>query len=243
MHYPSLPNKTISLVPGGQDGNSEGQGNSSGDSSRTGAIAGGVVGGVVLLTIAAIGVWFLRRSRRSPHSFGRGPIVDMDEEPRVTPYGFPSSETTTSAPNLYSSGGNHVYNPQSAVGGDEYSQTTGAAATVGFAASAPRNPSQLTKAQQAGLAPRASGDLHTHGTGTTSPDDGRASSNEMSAAPRPPGSARRDSLMSSAAGTALTSSTSPTEAVAGLRQEVQDLRHVMLQLQTERLEAPPQYEV
>ena len=45
----------------------------------------------------------------------------------------------------------------------------------------------------------------------------------------------------SAMGTAA-QSTSPTEDVVGLREEVQDLRRAMQQIQAERFEAPPGYE-
>ena len=45
----------------------------------------------------------------------------------------------------------------------------------------------------------------------------------------------------SGAGTA-PQSTSPTEDVVGLREEVQDLRRAMQQIQAERFEAPPGYD-
>ena len=205
--------------------------------------------------------FFFRRSSRDYRRSEREHMVDMAEEPHVMPYGSPyydSSNPTASAQNLYSSGGsgpassgNLAYNPQQAFGAEGYSQATGAATAAGPSTLPPLVPLRLTKAQEAGLAPRDGGPSslypHTASAGVMSPGDGRASSydaassNGSSAPLRPSGSARRDSLTSSAAGTALTSSASPTEAVAGLRQEVQDLRRVMQQLQAERLEAPPQY--
>ena len=209
-----------------------------------------------MLAIAATGCWFIfRRSKRSYTRAERERIVDMAEEPNAVSYGSPyydGPDTSACAPDPYPSGslcpnssGAVAYISQPVFSAERDNQAVGVAA-AGNSAPPLFTPSRLAKAQEAGLAPRDAefSTLSSHNAVVTDRQESHTSLNEPPPPPPPPPpkSVRRESLTSSAANTTLTASETSTEAFAGLRQEVQDLRRIMQRLHGEQLEAPPQYD-
>ena len=172
----------------------------------------------------------------------------MTEEPHVTSYGSPYYDgPDTNGGSGLNSSGTTAYFSQPAVGSERENHAMDAAEAAEHSAFPLVAPSGLTKAQEASLTPRDAGrsthsppivvianhreiESHASSDGSTPPP------------PLPPKSVRHDSLTSSTANTALTASETSTEAVAGLRQEMQDLRRMMQRMHEERLEAPPQYD-
>ncbi|KAM5534566.1 hypothetical protein V8D89_011770 [Ganoderma adspersum] len=222
----TVSNKTISVAPTG----------GSGAGSNSGAIAGGVIGGLAVVGVV-VAVFVILRKRCRNRSWCEGAETDVAEpaphHPTLTPYRMDSTTGSThrthGAGSLLDSAPVHV---REGIRTGDMGVHHGLTSTANMADAPDTGETTAISLPSPGLSSKRrelpSNRLQREaqpGTIGTSPNTGSQTSSESSRDP------------SSVGGSHSGSSTD----VAGLRNEMENLRRVVLEIREERLEPPPEY--